>query len=221
MDPLDDQAVLAHYRGVAEAVVRHLVGRPVVSAGWSQSGPGHVGSVEELLDAVGQGGRWFAVPVDAMTPWSFLHLAPGPGADISTVATVALALLESSADDSPGVVLTDGGDGMFVVAGPRAQAQAQIEALADRAPEIATVDPAQDDGRVLIRLAMPGAPIPVPYSLVDSTDGTGVVLPLHADEVAAATAGMPMDYEPEDAALRLGTRGDLAAALTGEPGGPA
>ena len=221
MDPLDDQAVLAHYRGVAEAVVRHLAGRPVVSAGWSESGPGRVGSVEELLDAVAQGCRWFAVPVDAMAPRSFLHLAPGPGADISTVATVALALLESADDDTPWVVLTDGGDGMFVVAGIRERAQAQIEALAHRAPEIATIDPAQDDGRVLIRLTTSGAPLPVPYSLVDSTDGTGVVLPLHADEVAAATAGMPMDHGPEDAALRLGARGDLAAALTGPAGGPA
>ncbi len=221
MDPLDDQDVLAHYRGVAQTVVRHLAGRPVVSAGWSESGPGRVGSIEELLDAVGQGCRWFAVPVDPLAARSFLHLAPGPGADISTVATVALALLESAADGVPGLVLTDGGDGMFVVTGPREQARAQIEALAERAPEIATIDPAQDDGRVLIRLTLPGAPVPVPYSLVDSTDGTGVVLPLHADEVAAATAGMPMDHGPEDAALRLGARGDLAAALNSPAGGPA
>jgi len=55
----------------------------------------------------------------------------------------------------------------------------------------------------------------VPYSLIDVPDGTGVVLPLHVDEIAAAAAGMPLEFEPDDAARRLAARGDLAGRLAG------
>jgi hypothetical protein len=39
------------------------------------------------------------------------------------------------------------------------------------------------------------------------------VVPLDLDELAATTAGMPMDPGPQDVAGRLAARGDLAMAL--------
>jgi hypothetical protein len=90
-----------------------------------------------------------------------------------------------------------------------------IDDLAARAPELATVVAGQDAGRVLVRELTGADPVPVPYSLIDLPDGTGVVIPLHVDEIAAAAAGMPLEFEPGDAALRLAARGDLADRLLG------
>ena len=68
---------------------------------------------------------------------------------------------------------------------------------------------------MLIRELTGSDPVPVPYSLIDLPDGTGVVIPLHVDEIAAAAAGMPLEFEPVDAAQRLAARGDLAERLAG------
>jgi hypothetical protein len=106
--------------------------------------------------------------------------------------------------------------------------------LARNAPEIATVDPRQADGRALIDASpsWPGNVTPVPYSLVTpgvsapttpaadrQIDGRCVV-PLDLDELAATTAGMPMDPGPQDVAGRLAARGDLAIALLDDGGDP-
>jgi hypothetical protein len=94
-------------------------------------------------------------------------------------------------------------------------AQPTMDDLAARAPELATLLAAEDSGRVLVRELTGSDSVPVPYSLIDLPDGTGVVLPLHVDEIAAAAAGMPLEFEPGDAAHRLAARGDLAGRLAG------
>ncbi len=106
-------------------------------------------------------------------------------------------------------------DGMLVALPAGVAARTVMDALAARAPELATVDSAQDDGRVLIRELTGSDPVPVPYSLIDLPDGTGVVIPLDVDEIAAAAAGMRLEFEPVDAAQRLAARGDLAERLAG------
>lgn len=175
-----------------------------------------------------------------------LHVASGEGTGIATAATAALALCEAlTADGLVAVVTTDGGEGLYVRGvgrgirhsvreghgrgigtirgrddGPWEIAAGYAEDLARRAPEIATVDPRQADGRALIDASpsWPGNVTPVPYSLVARPapgPGWGCVVPLDLDELAATTAGMPMDPGPQDVAARLATRGDLAAALLG------
>ena len=47
---------------------------------------------------------------------------------------------------------------------------------------------------------------------IGRADGRCVV-PLDLDELAATTAGMPMDPGPQDVAGRLAAKGDLAIAL--------
>ncbi len=214
MDLLDTGAIAEHYRSVAETVARHLAGRPVISAGWSVTGPTAVATVNALTDAVDDGCRWFAVPAEAWRPWSLVRLVPGPGADSATTATVALALLET-VPGGDGVAIGDGADGMVVALPGGVPARTTMDDLAARAPELATVDAGQDAGRVLIRELTGSDPFPVPYSLIDLPDGTGVVIPLHVDEIAAAAAGMPLEFEPDDAAQRLAARGDLAERLAG------
>jgi hypothetical protein len=108
--------------------------------------------------------------------------------------------------------------------------------IADRAPELATLDPGQADGRCAVLTAWdpvptgtgwPGSgrpetgpshsgPAPVPYSLVAGSAGIEPVIPLHLDEVAAVAAGMPLEPRAADVLARLATRGDLAAALLDE-----
>ena len=190
------------------------------------------------------------VPATRTVAWCTLHVASGEGTGIATAATAALALCESmTADGLTAVVTTDGGEGLYVRAmGPRARrkiggrhdrvpvidtartgtdgpweiASGYAEELARRAPEIATVDPRQADGRALIDASpsWPGNVTPVPYTLVTSPH-SGVdqdarcrcVVPLDLDELAATTAGMPMNPGPQDVAGRLAARGDLAMAL--------
>ena len=197
-----------------------------------------------------------------------LHIAAGEGTGIATAATAALALCEAmTADGLTAVVTTDGGEGLYVRAmGPRTRrrsvetadrarvtdpvrtgmdgpweiASGYAEDLARRAPEIATVDPRQADGRALIDASpsWPGNVTPVPYSLVPASatpaapvapvapvaptapssgvghgQDCGCVVPLDLDELAATTAGMPMDPGPLDVAGRLAAKGDLAGAL--------
>jgi hypothetical protein len=169
-----------------------------------------------------------------------LHVVAGEGTGISTAATAALALCESiTRDHLTAVVITDGRDGLYVIGvaagagspGPAPDgwlaASGYAEELARRAPEIATVDPRQADGRALVDASpsWPGNLIPIPYSLVPadpaSGGGYGAVIPLDLDEVAAVTAGMPLDPRPLDVTGRLAARGDLAAGLLGPGAGPA
>jgi len=214
MDLLDDGAIADHYRSVADSLVHHLQGRPVISAGWSVIGPDEVATAAALALAVDDGCRWFAVPAQAWRPWSLVRLEPGPGADSATTATVALALLET-VPGGDGVAIADGADGMVVALPAGVPARSTMDDLAARAPELATVVAGEDAGRVLVRELTGSDPVPVPYSLIDVPDGTGVVLPLHVDEIAAAAAGMPLEFEPDDAARRLAARGDLAGRLAG------
>lgn len=216
MTHLDSEGVLAHYRGVAAAMVPHLRGRSVSAAGTHPPRGVLLPGVEELLEAVAEGARWFTLadgPLSAAA--RTIHLVPGEGADIATAATAALALLEQLAlQDQRAVVLTDGAGGLHltVVSSLTEPDLRQLASdLAARSPELATQDAAQDDGRVLLLAGVPA--VPVPYSLVDSEHETGVVVPLTADEVAATTAGMPLDPEPADASRRLAALGDLAAVL--------
>ena len=92
--------------------------------------------------------------------------------------------------------------------------------VASRAPEIATTNPADASGRALVQALEPGSVTPVPYSLV-SGNATGVVVPLTLDEVAAASAGMPLDIEFTDVLDRIAGYGDLARALGGATAPPA
>src|SRR4051794_18805122 len=149
MDVLGPVEVGRHYHSVAATVVGHLADRPVISAGWTGSGPSRVGSQAELHAAVQDGCRWFAVPAEALRPWSLLRLVPGPGADTATTATVALALLET-VPDGTGIAIGDGANGMVVALPEGHDAAMAADDLAGRAPELATGEPGQDEGRVLV-----------------------------------------------------------------------
>jgi len=214
MDAMAEADVLAHYVAVAPTVLRHVRGRTVHHAGWSASGTSTVESESALRTVVGSGGRWLSFAVHELDGWSVLRLTPGPGADTATTATTALTLSESAASRGTAtVVMSDGESGMYILFADPDAAGACLADLVDRAPEIATADPDADDGRVLLTPLAADRLLPAPYSLVDTADGTGVVLPLHLDEIAAAAAGMPLEPQPTDAAARLADRGDLAAVL--------
>ncbi len=149
---------------------------------------------------------------------------PGAGADVAVAATAALALSEDPAGGGARwVAMTDGSDGLVLVAvwastdGPAdigEFAAAAARRLADRAPEIATTDPAVADGRAFIdtRPSDPGGTIPVPYSLAPPGTDNAVV-PLTLDELAAITAGMPAEFGAGDLPNRIALHGDLAAPL--------
>jgi hypothetical protein len=201
------------------------------------------------------------MPVARTVAWCTLHVASGEGTGIATAATAALALCQAMTSDGlTAVVTTDGGEGLYVramgpgtrrrmrvshgptptdtartgVDGPWEIASGYAEELARNAPEIATVDPRQADGRALIDASpsWPGNVTPVPYSLVTATSvaptaagndrraGGRCVVPLDLDELAATTAGMPMDPGPQDIVGRLAARGDLAIALLDDGGDP-
>lgn len=191
------------------------------------------------------------MPAARTVAWCTLHVASGAGTGIATAATAALALCQAmNSDGLTAVVTTDGGEGLYVraigsgtrrrsrwshgsrtadiartgVDGPWEIASGYAEELARHAPEIATVDPRQADGRALIDASpsWPGNITPVPYSLVAvAPDAAGTdrrvegrcVVPLDLDELAATTAGMPMDPGPQDVVARLAAKGDLAIAL--------
>ena len=197
-------------------------------------------------------------PAGRTVAWCTLHVASGEGTGIATAATAALALCQAmSSDGLTAVVTTDGGEGLYVramgsgtsrrsrssrgsrtvdtartgVDGPWEIASGYAEELARSAPEIATVDPRQADGRALIDASpsWPGNVTPVPYSLVTAAPTAAgaqrriygrCVVPLDLDELAATTAGMPMDPGPHDVVGRLAARGDLAIALLDDGGDP-
>ncbi|WP_154673975.1 hypothetical protein [Nakamurella lactea] len=217
MDVLDEAAVADYYREVAATLAAHLAGRRIHAGGWTsgqQAMRDQPHGPADIAAAVDAGARWFAW--ETAGDIGSVQLTPGDGADVATAATAALALIESiQAAGGITVPATDGQGGLLVfVTGP-ADLDPLLAELAERAPEIATIDSAGSDGRVWLSVAAGGSLVPAPYSLVDSADGTGMVLPLSADELAAVTAGMPLDPAPDEVAGRLASQGDLAAALLG------
>jgi DNA primase len=215
-----DQAVQDYFRAVAAEVLAHLSGRPAVCLGADGVMDAPVPrSASDLLRVVAGGGLGFAA---AWPDRVALQLVPGAGADIATAATAALALAEQLASDGlRPVPLTDGTGGLLLMArtvGDRAAAAARYAAvLTGSAPELATADPEQADGRSLVIVPDPADPLPVPYSLIGTPQGPQPVTPLHLDEIAAITAGMPADITADDVPHRIAQRGDLAAALLGGP----
>jgi hypothetical protein len=239
-------AIAGYYDLVAPVVVRHLLGRPAVPTdGRIAIGePVRIADPDHLRSLLRSGfvGLTAAIPGRLL-----LRIVPGEGADAATAATVALDLAEQMADDGRvAVPLTDGSGGLLLVSADgvgQGMAHAYAAALARRAPELATLDPNQADGRCLLHTGWelptewtlptePGGDMestagehwrqqsddaalsaPVPYSLVSGSDGVAPVIPLHLDEVAAVAAGMPLEMTANDVAGRLTTRGDLASAL--------
>jgi bifunctional non-homologous end joining protein LigD len=215
-----EQAVQDYYRAVAPVLLAHLARRPVscVTAD-GVTGAAAPRSAPELLRAVADGVLGFAGPSPDRV---VLQLVPGAGADIATAATAALALAEQLvADGLSPVPLTDGSGGLLLMAStvgdPFAAAARYAAVLTAAAPELATADPGQADGRSLVVVPGPSDSLPVPYSLVGTPDGPQPVIPLHLDEIAAITAGMPADITADDVPDRIAQRGDLASALLGDP----
>lgn len=237
---MDERAVAAYYRHVGATLAAHLQGREIRLGGWStdlpDTDPDYRWSADEVDTAVSRGVRWFswhpatgsAVEVGAGSLEAAERSGPacvsvgvGDGANVATAATAALALIEDlRAAGGDGIPATDGQGGLLVYRtggtdGRDAPSELRglVQRLSERAPEVATLDVGSADGRAWLAVPEPGSVVPAPYSLVDSVEGTGAVVPLTLDEVAAVTAGMPLDPYPQDAVERLNTQGDYAAAL--------
>jgi DNA primase len=219
-----------YYREHADVVAAQLAGREV--AGFP---PGaEVGRIEtgvEVLAATTRGIGGFLI-----TPRSpaggvdriLIQLTPGAGTDVAVAATVALALGDAIAADGLAallrvervVTMLDGTGGLQLLlpcapqdaAAARERLDARIAEYVAETPELATTDPDQGDGGVLVSTAASDPTVFswAPYSLVPGA-WPGVVMPLHRDDIAAASAGMPLEIEPEDVADRLLLRGDLLA----------
>lgn len=206
----------------------------------------HIADAADLDEAVRSGVVSFALP-DWTGPHRLaLHLRAGEDSGIDIVATAALALMEAmQADGVQVTALLDGAGGMYL-AGTGAAHQAAgryARELADRSPEMATTSVADTAGRALVQPLSPGGDsLPAPYSLVMTPEamvGTGrspdataapsmaagealaVIAPLSDDEVAAATAGMPLEIDMAELVERIPTRGDLARNLAGPAGADA
>jgi DNA primase len=225
------RVVVTYYRGVGSTLLKHLRGRRVEGSGRDEAIDGvegrqavrlHIADLEDLDEAVRSGIMSFRLPGLTGAGLVSLRIRPGVGSGIDTVATAALALATSmSLDGIAATAMTDGAGGLYLVGfpvgptQPSATAARYAEALAGLAPEIATTDSVDSDGRALVQ-PLPvagGRAVPAPYSLVSSAVGLGVAAPLTMDEVAAATAGMSLEIEPADLLPRLSSYGDLAAAL--------
>lgn len=231
MPPTSSPAVLRYYRAVWEQIRRHAESATVLVAEGREDADATPLPVSDLFDpeaflAAGDGRR---VGLSGHWPGRLvLRVRPGDGADIATAATTALELAEQlTADGLVPVAFTDGAGGLAVMAAATgdlpAAAHRYAAGLAERAPELATLDPGQADGRCVVLtqwaegpVGRPG-PVPLPYSLVSGPDGPAPVAPLHLDEIAAVAAGMPLELRDEDVPQRLATRGDLAAALLAGP----
>ena len=231
-DPGHDQhsVVVAYYRTVAATLLRHLAGRPVVGRGAGPVGPRdgvalHIDDAADLDEAVRSGVVSFLLADSPDRNRLGLRIRAGEDSGLDTVATAALALMElMEADGVHVTALLDGAGGLYL-AGIGAHQPAALRYandLADRSPEIATTRDTDTSGRALIEPLSSGADgMPAPYSLVEGPGGLAVITPLTRDEVAAATAGMPLDIEMADVPGRLRTHGDLARRLTDESGADA
>ena len=230
-------AAVAYYRTVAVTLLTHLIGRPVVGVGSVSAPPGrhgvplHIQDATDLDEAVRSGVVSFLLPGSVGSGRPALRIRPGEDSGIDIVATAALALMElMGIDGVQTTAMLDGAGGLYL-AGIRAggrqpqgidgsAAARYAHALADRSPEIATTTAIDTEtaGRALIEPLAPGGDgMPAPYSLVHGPHGLAVIAPLTHDEVAAATAGMPLDIGMADLAERLRTRGDLALQLIEGP----
>lgn len=219
MEPFDDRAVAAYYLQVADVLAAYLGGRTVHAGGWpSEAGRDLDGSAADgatVASAVSSGVRWFGWPAGGVAP-DCVRITPGAGADIANAATAGLALVEELVSrGGVAVPASDGRRGLLLYVLGIPDLRQPVALIADRAPELATLDPAEADGRAWLSVFPDGALIPLPYSLVDSADGTGAVLPLTVDELAAITAGMPLEPHPDDVTDRLSIFGDPAEALIG------
>lgn len=226
-DHSEHTAAVAYYRSVGATLLRHLAGRAVIGLGSGPVRPGHhrvalhVEGAADLDEAVRSGVVTFLLPGSTGADRLALRIRAGQDVGIDTVATTTLALMEMMrADGVRATAMLDGAGGLYLAGlGAEQPAAARYaRELADRAPEIATTSGADTAGRALIEPVRPGGDgIPAPYSLVEAAGGLAVVAPLTRDEVAAATAGMPLDIELADMADRLRARGDLALQLAEEP----
>ena len=152
-----------------------------------------------------------------------IDLDPGSGAGIAECATLALALRGALADDGlHAVPKTTGKAGMHLMVPIAPTPHGEVveyvkrlaEALASAAPELATskIGEANRSGRVLLdwRQNAYRMTTVAPYSL-RAGDEPGVSTPVTWDEVAAASAGMPLRFSMDDVRERIARRGDLAA----------
>jgi DNA primase len=223
MTPSSARSAVDYYRTVWGQILRHAASYPLVATDGrdgSEQRPIELTVPEALLphDSAGLIGVFAVVPGRLV-----LRIRPGEGAGIATAATAALDLAEQmAADGLVPVALADGFGGLLVMAASTgdlaAGARRYAHGLADRAPELATLDLRQADGRCAVLIGWAGdadglAPAPLPYSLVAGAGGAGAVIPLHLDEVAAVAAGMPLELDAGDVAGRMATRGDLASPL--------
>jgi hypothetical protein len=215
----------AYYREHAPLLARQLSGRD------SRAVPGPVSPVridgsDEVLRQVEAGAEGFLVgPAwgggEGMVDRWIVTLQPGDGTDIATAASAALAIGDELAGHGLAVVTLLDGRGGLVLYGMleptdagelRKRLSGFLAHYAEQAPELATMDPAQADGRVLLSAAGTDPDVLdwAPYSLVPGAY-PGVVVPVHRDDVAAASAGMPLEVEPADVTNRIRLRGDLLA----------
>ena len=213
-----------YYRVHADLVATQLIGRVVTGYPPSRANL-EVTSADDVLAATESGTGGFltspAVPGTGLVNRMLVTLRAGEGTDIAIAATAALALDALFARDGyHAVAAVDGQGGMMLLirqapddpVKARTYLDEVLLAYALTAPELATTDPGHSDGRILLSAAAsdPATFSWAPYSLVPGA-WPGVVMPLHNDDVAAASAGMPLDIEPEDVADRLELRGDLLA----------
>lgn len=220
-------AVVAYYGAVATALLGHLAGREVLGFGSGLTNSRHRGvtlhisDADDLDEAVRSGVVGFRLPGSTGPGRLALRIVAGQDSGIDTVATTALALMElMNAEGVATTAMLDGAGGLYL-AGTGADAPAAARyarTLAESSPEIATTSRADTPGRALIEpLPAGGDGIRAPYSLVEGPSGLAVIAPLTRDEVAAATAGMPLDIEPSDMPERIRLRGDLAVELLRRP----
>lgn len=212
MTPVASTSPGAYYAVAGPTAGRYRRLGPIIAGGWDSDD--ELGDERDAVErAVTAGARWLSWGEGPDVP-GCLRVTAGHGADIATAATAALAVIEVL--ESAGVLVVPAVENavtLLLYLQPASHELGSAGALSARAPEIATVDPDASDGRALLVELAPGTPVPVPYSLVDGADGSTAVMPVTVDEVAAMTAGMPVDPSPEAVLQRLRTEGDLAAGL--------
>ncbi len=244
--PIPTDAQLAdirarYYLAVQDTVLEHLRDRDVIGFGArpprDRSRPHvpeqvelHIHDRDDLREAIRSGVVGFLLPRLAGPGVLALRVSSGDGTGIDTVATAALSLAEAMERDGRAVTaMTDGAGGLYLFAFeigrplPRANLSAAggyAAELASRAPEIATTCRSDASGRALLTALPTGSNAPAPYSLT-GTDPQSAAVPLTLDEVAAASAGMPLEIELGDVPRRIVDYGDLAAALSEATAPPA
>ncbi len=154
-----------------------------------------------------------------------IDLDPGRGAGIAECATLALAIRGALAGDGlTAVPKTTGRAGMHLLVPIAPTPHDDVveyvkrlaEALASAVPELATskIGESHRSGRVLLdwRQNVYRATTVAPYSL-RAGDEPGVSTPVTWDEVAAASAGMPLWFSMDQVRERIARHGDLAAEV--------